>query len=148
MKSIFSLIPVALFFAATTGFGASTGGSASAEPLAETAGSAGNAPVTSGAPSKTTAPDAGTITTDQILARLFGRRSDDLVKSGRGGSRLLDLQGRLSMVSIIVRNPDGTIGHYCVDNIKAATKLLAAPITPAPVPAAASASAATSSPIQ
>ena len=142
MKSISmipaALIPAALLFAATAGLGASTDCPAPSDPTAQTAGSAASAPVTSSAPPKATASETQNITTDQILERLFGRRSNDLeIKNGPGGSKLLDLQGRFSLVSIIVRNPDGTIGHFCVDNIDAAKKLLAGQSKPAFVPAAA-----------
>jgi len=150
MKLISSLIPVALLFAATTLFGASTDCPAAAESVSRTADSSANAAIAAvpaaavpGAASPGTAspastsPEARSITTDQILERLFGRRSDDRVTSGTAGSKLLDLQGRFSMVSIIVRKPDGTIGHFCVDNIDAARRLLAGPINPTPVPVAA-----------
>lgn len=150
MKLISSLIPVALLFAATTLFGDSTDCPATAESVSRTADSSANAAIAAvpaaavpGAASAGTAspastsPEARSITTDQILERLFGRRSDDRVTSGPAGSKLLDLQGRFSMVSIIVRKPDGTIGHFCVDNIDAARKLLAGPASPAAVPLAA-----------
>jgi hypothetical protein len=137
MKSIFSLFPVALLFAATTGFGASTECPKPAGAVAKAAGSSATAAIPSSAVPKVTESDAGEITTEQILQRLFGHRSDaPETRSAVGGSKLLDLQGRLSMVSILVRNPDGTIGYFCVDNINAARKLLAGPARPAAVPAA------------
>jgi hypothetical protein len=157
MKLISSLIPVALLFGATTLFGASTDCPAAAESVSRTADSSANAAIAAvpaaavpaaavpGAASAGTAspastsPEARSITSDQILERLFGRRSDDRITSGTAGSKLLDLQGRFSLVTIIVRKPDGTIGHFCVDNIDAARKLLAGPASPAAVPVAAQA---------
>jgi hypothetical protein len=133
MKSILSLIPFTLVFAASSVFGASTD---CPVPIAPASASSTNAPAAAALAPKAAAPDASS-TTDQILAGLFGRRSNDLVTSGRAGSKLLDLQGRFSTVSIIVRNPDGTIGHFCVDNIAAAKRLLASPSKPGPVSAAA-----------
>jgi hypothetical protein len=127
MKSIACLIPVALVCAATAGYAASTEKPVPATKDVRASGATAPADTSAPAPQKATVSDGRTIATDQILEQLFGRRSNDLIRKGAGGSTVLDLQGRFSTVSIIVRQPDGTLRPFCVDNIDAARKLLAGP---------------------
>jgi hypothetical protein len=139
MGSISALICAALLLVATSVLAATTDSPRPAEAEAVASVSAlPGAPALAPAPSDLPgAAKVSALTTDQILARLFGRRADDVVtKSGVGGAQVVDLEGRFSMVSIVVRNPDGTIGHFCVDNIGAASKLLAGPVSAPPVRAA------------
>jgi hypothetical protein len=142
MKSIPLMVLVALL---QSGGGSTTFAAITEKPaagsVAETKAPSENAsrksvPTAITVPAKATAA-AGKVA-DQTLESLFGRRSDDLeIKRATGGSTVLDLRGRFSTVSIIVRNPDGTIGHFCVDNIDAARHLLASPLRPPAAPAAA-----------
>jgi hypothetical protein len=137
MKSIACLISLVLVCAASAGYAASTEKSVSAGKEVRPSATAATE---TAAPQKATVSAATPIATDPSLEQLFGRRANDRIRKAAGGSTVLDLQGRFSTVSIIVRQPDGTLRPFCVDNIDAAKKLLAGPgpaVTPrasAPAP--------------
>ena len=120
-----SIVPVMLIAILSSGSNVWASTSSSERAVSSSAQVDSPVPGTKGAPLKASAPDAMTMSGDP-LELLFGHRSNDLeTRSGPAGMKVLDLQGRFSTVSILVRNPDGTLRRVCVDNIGAARKLLA-----------------------
>jgi hypothetical protein len=76
--------------------------------------------------------DQAAIEADRRLREALSREDSDLVRGhGAGKGEYVDMQGRFSMVTIIVKQPDGTKSILCVDNYDAARKALDTPPPPA-----------------
>jgi hypothetical protein len=99
--------------------------------LAHPANAATGAPpaTTQQASNATAAPkpqtDQAVIEADRRMREALSRDQSDLVRGyGAGHTEYVDMGGRFSMVTIVVRHSDGTKSFVCVDNYEAARKAL------------------------
>jgi hypothetical protein len=69
--------------------------------------------------------DQAVIEADRRMREALSRDQSDLVRGyGAGHTEYVDMGGRFSMVTIVVRHSDGTKSFVCVDNYEAARKAL------------------------